>query len=372
MVFKYTNKLTSIIVGFNVTNNVHNFILEKINTLPLAQVILPTQAPESFPFSVDLSTSAFAIDSNCQCDESLMVDSQQTNTVTNVNSRIELVVFSDISLALLSQLTQTCDISLTALTAINHRNNLISYRFAITTDELNLSRQKLISFAEKNNIEAAILFNAPKLDVPGLLVMDMDSTTIKIECIDEIAILAGVGEQVSAVTELAMQGKLDFSESLYQRVATLENASEQILADVAKNIPLMEGLETLITELKKHQWRVAIASGGFTYFADHLKNMLSLDAAYANTLEIIDGKLTGKVLGKVVDAQVKADSLLLLSEEYNIPHQQTVAMGDGANDLVMMEAANLGVAFHAKSIVKAKADTAINTSGLDCMIHWLA
>lgn len=349
----------------------HTFTLEKINSLSLSQVILPTQTSGLFPFNLVLSTSELYLDKSCQCDESIVEGSEKTEATTEANSRIELVVFSDISLALLSQLTQTCDISLTALTAINHRNNLISYRFAITTTELSLSRRKLIAFAENNNIEAAILFNAPKLNVPGLLVMDMDSTTIKIECIDEIAILAGVGEQVSAVTELAMQGKLDFSESLYQRVATLENYSEQILADVAKNIPLMEGLETLIAELKKHQWRVAIASGGFTYFADHLKDMLSLDAAYANTLEIIDGKLTGKVLGNVVDAQVKADCLLKLSDEYNIPHQQTVAMGDGANDLVMMEAANLGIAFHAKSIVKAKADTAINTSGLDCMIHWL-
>jgi len=355
-----------------VTNNVHNFTLENIHSFSLSQVIFPTQTPNSFPFSVALSANELRLDNNCQCDESFITSAEQASIDVNLNNLPELVVFSDISIQLLSQLTSACDISLSALTAINHRNKQISYRFAINVNELSEARQKLISFAETNNIEAAILLNAPKLDVPGLLVMDMDSTTIEIECIDEIAILAGVGEQVSAVTELAMQGKLDFSESLYQRVATLENSPEQILADVAKDIPLMMGLETLISELKKHQWRIAIASGGFTYFADHLKEMLSLDAAYANTLEIVDGKLTGKVLGKVVDANVKAECLSLLSTEYNIPHQQTVAMGDGANDLVMMEAANLGVAFHAKSIVKEKADTAINTSGLDCMIHWLS
>ncbi|WP_426358359.1 phosphoserine phosphatase SerB [Pseudocolwellia sp. HL-MZ19] len=348
------------------------FTLETINSFSLSQVILPAQTVSSFPFSVALTANNFTIDDNCLCDTSIASTVEQSSPSANVGNSTELVVFSDISIALFSELTLACDLSLNALIAINHRNNLISYRFAISVDEISVARQKLISFAEANNIEAAILLNAPKLETPGLLVMDMDSTTIEIECIDEIAILAGVGEQVSAVTELAMQGQLDFSESLYQRVATLENASEQILADVAKDIPLMMGLETLITELKKHQWRVAIASGGFTYFADHLKDMLSLDAAFANTLEIIDGKLTGKVLGRVVDANVKAECLTLLSNEYNIPHQQTVAMGDGANDLVMMEAANLGIAFHAKSIVKAKADTAINTSGLDCMIHWLA
>jgi len=134
----------------------------------------------------------------------------------------------------------------------------------------------------------------------------------------------------------------------------------------------MAGLKPLIVELKKHNWRIAIASGGFTYFADHLKETLNLDAAFANTLEIIDGKLTGKVLGSVVDAQVKADSLAILSKEYQIPKAQTVAMGDGANDLVMMAAASFGVAFHAKPIVLAQADSSINAQGLDCLLHWLA
>lgn len=350
----------------------HKFTLENIKSLSLSEVIHSIQPANLFPFNVSLSESEFSIDKKCQCNNAIEATSTQASLSVSENNATELVVFSDISITLLSALTLICDISLLSLTAINTRNNQISYRFSITTTELNTARQKLITFTESNNIEAAILVDAPRLEVPGLLVMDMDSTTIKIECIDEIAILAGVGEQVSEVTELAMQGKLDFSESLYQRVATLENSSEQILANVAKSIPLMEGLETLITELKKYNWHVAIASGGFTYFADYLKDLLALDAAYANTLEIINGKLTGKVLGSVVDAQVKADCLLHLSKEYNITHQQTVAMGDGANDLIMMEAANLGVAFHAKSIVKEKADTAINTSGLDCMIHWLA
>jgi len=169
-----------------------------------------------------------------------------------------------------------------------------------------------------------------------------------------------------------MQGELDFAQSLHQRVGTLAGSPDTILSDVAKNIPLMAGLTTLITELKKHNWRIAIASGGFTYFADHLKTMLELDAAFANQLEIVDGKLTGKVLGSVVDAQVKADSLALLAKQYNIPAEQTVAMGDGANDLVMMAAAHFGVAFHAKPIVLAQADSSINQLGLDCLLHWLA
>jgi phosphoserine phosphatase len=293
------------------------------------------------------------------------------NYIANAK-KTELVVFSNLSLINLLSLQNDCFFTIDALTAINTRNNQTSYRFDVSYNDFIKSRKAIADFALANKIEAALIQNAPKLNKPGLLVMDMDSTTIEIECIDEIAKLAGVGEQVSAVTELAMQGELDFSQSLHQRVATLAGSPEKILADVAKNLPLMAGLETLISELKKHQWRIAVASGGFTYFADHLKEMLALDATFANVLEIVDGKLTGKVLGEVVDAQVKADSLYLLTEKYQIPPSQTVAMGDGANDLVMMAAANFGVAFHAKPIVLAQADSSINQQGLDCLLHWLA
>ena len=180
-------------------------------------------------------------------------------------------------------------------------------------------QQKLEQIAVECQVELSLLNHRPTIAEPGILLMDMDSTVIDAECIDEIAKLAGVGAQVAEVTERAMQGELDFAQSLHQRVGTLADSPESILSDVAKNIPLMAGLENLITELKKHHWRIAIASGGFTYFADHLKDKLKLDAAFANTLEIIDGKLTGKVLGDVVDAQVKADSLAILSKEYQIP-----------------------------------------------------
>lgn len=295
-----------------------------------------------------------------------------SKNATSDSSNQELVVFSDLSMASLLTLQNTCHISINALTAINTRNQQTSYRFSITCTDFIKARKAIADFTLAQGIEAALIKDAPKLAEPGLLVMDMDSTTIEIECIDEIAKLAGVGEQVAAVTELAMLGELDFAQSLHQRVATLANAPEQILADVAKNIPLMAGLENLIIALKKHNWRIAVASGGFTYFADHLKELLALDATFANTLDIVDGKLTGKVLGSVVDAQVKADSLTLLAEQYQIPTSQTVAMGDGANDLIMMAAAGFGVAFHAKPIVLAQADSSINKQGLDCLLHWLA
>lgn len=287
------------------------------------------------------------------------------------NSALELVTLDDITLQQLCQLINKANIKIEQLNAINFRANQRSYRFNISCADENFSRQKVAEFGLENKLELALILNAPTLNVPGVLVMDMDSTTIEIECIDEIAKLAGVGEQVSAVTELAMQGKLDFAQSLKQRVATLTNAPVSILAEVANNLPLMPGLAKLVTELQQHQWKVAIASGGFTYFANKLKDDLKLDAAFANELEIIDQKLTGQVLGNIVDAQVKADCLLALKEEFNIDDKQTVAMGDGANDLVMMAAASLGVAYKAKPIVLKQATTSINYSGLDCMLHWL-
>ena len=328
------------------------------NILPLSleSYFAQYQVDADFPISFSLTDQALTL----------------AEEVIDKLSKQELVVFSNLSIENLLALQVTSNISIKALTAINTRNQQTSYRFTISCDDFIYARKSVADFALANGFEAALIEDAPSLNEPGLLVMDMDSTTIEIECIDEIAKLAGVGEQVAAVTEQAMLGELDFAQSLHQRVATLNDAPETILADVAKNIPLMAGLEPLLAELKKHNWRIAVASGGFTYFADHLKTLLQLDATFANELEIINGKLTGKVLGSVVDAQVKADSLTLLAKQYEIPAKQTVAMGDGANDLVMMAAAGFGIAFHAKPIVLAQADSAINKQGLDCLLHWLA
>lgn len=295
-----------------------------------------------------------------------------SNDSTSNQQDLQLVVFSDINISTLHQLCQACDLQVISIATVNHRVNTVSVRFDVTSDDIEVSRQKLASFNMEKNIEAALVKDAPVLNEPGLLVMDMDSTAIKIECIDEIAKLAGVGEQVAKVTEQAMQGKLDFKQSLYQRVATLNGADEAILQSVLNKLPLMEGLTELVAVLRRHNWRLAIASGGFTYFADYLKETLPLDAAFSNTLEIIDGKLTGNVLGDIVDANKKAQVLVSLAKKYQIDESQTVAIGDGANDLVMMAQAQLGVACHAKKIVKQKAQTSINKAPLHTLIHWLA
>ena len=229
-----------------------------------------------------------------------------------------------------------------------------------------------INFAHDLEVDIAKLDFSPKLSQAGLLVMDMDSTAIQIECIDEIAKLAGVGELVSAITESAMRGELDFEQSLRRRVSTLKGAPESILQQVRENLPLMPGLVETIQTLQKYGWKTAIASGGFTYFADYLKALLQLDFAASNQFDIEDGKLTGLVKGDVVDAQYKAKTLQHLLEEYSIDSQHSIAIGDGANDLAMMNVAGLGVAFHAKPKVQQQAQIVVNFADLTALLCLLS
>ena len=225
-----------------------------------------------------------------------------------------------------------------------------------------------IGIAHELSLDIAPLNFHASLEQAGLLVMDMDSTAIQIECIDEIAKLAGTGDMVSAITERAMRGELDFSQSLRQRVATLKDAPEGILQEVKQHLPLMQGLVEAVKELKNHGWKVAIASGGFTYFAEVLQQKLDLDFIAANQFEIIDGKLTGNVQGVIVDAQYKAQTLQQLAQQFNIATENTVAIGDGANDLAMMQVADVGVAYHAKPKVQQLAQVIVNFTDLTALL----
>ncbi|GAK83889.1 phosphoserine phosphatase [Vibrio ponticus] len=236
-----------------------------------------------------------------------------------------------------------------------------AYEVALMAGELTAELEEILQALE---LDYAALREFPELTKPGLIVFDMDSTAIQIECIDEIAKLAGVGEEVAEVTERAMQGELDFEQSLRQRVGKLAGADESILEQVRQSLPLMPDFPELIATLQQFGWKTAIASGGFTYFSDHLKQLVNLDFAQSNQLEIVDGKLTGKVLGEVVSAQTKAEILVQLAEQYDVELHNTVAVGDGANDLVMMSAAGLGIAYHAKPKVEQQAQTAIRYVGL--------
>ena len=223
---------------------------------------------EEFFTQKSLST-ALPLKISLTCEQLITECIESTELNFEQDSSIELVVFSNLSLAALQDLQSFAQLNILSLHAINYRNNSTSFRFIIQCENLIASRKLVAEFSLKQNVEMALLQNAPVLSAGGLLVMDMDSTTIEIECIDEIAKLAGVGEKVSQVTELAMEGKLDFSQSLHQRVATLSGSSVYILEKVISNIPLMPGLETLVDQLKQNNWRIAIASGGFTYLADY-------------------------------------------------------------------------------------------------------
>ncbi|OOE57583.1 phosphoserine phosphatase SerB [Salinivibrio sp. ML323] len=235
------------------------------------------------------------------------------------------------------------------------------YEVLLIRGELTDEHRTVIEALE---LDCADLQALPDLSRPGLAVFDMDSTAIEIECIDEIAALAEVGEAVSAVTERAMLGELDFEASLRQRVAALKGSDAAILETVKAQLPLMPEMADLVASLKACGWYVAIASGGFTHFSDHLQRQLGLDYAASNQLGVRNGQLTGEVEGNVVDAQRKADVLTMLAQKYDIAPENTLAVGDGANDLAMMEAAGLGIAYHAKPKVNAKAQAAVKHAWL--------
>ncbi|HBG87853.1 MAG TPA: phosphoserine phosphatase SerB [Marinilabiliaceae bacterium] len=204
-----------------------------------------------------------------------------------------------------------------------------------------------------------------------LVCFDMDSTLIQAEVIDELARKAGVYEQVSNITEAAMRGDIDFSESFKQRIALLKGLDESILKEVAENLPLTEGAERLFRILKKYGYRTAILSGGFTYFGNYLKNKLGIDYVFANELEIKDGKLSGRHIGDIIDGEKKAELLKLIAFKEDIHLEQVIAVGDGSNDLPMLRLAGLGIAFHAKPKVKASAKHSISTIGLDAILYLL-
>ena len=270
-----------------------------------------------------------------------------------------------LNLAKLLQFQQKCGQSFQCFDAWNvEKNTVVLLKGKWLAD--------FIAHAHDLQLDIAKLDFDAKLSEKGLLVMDMDSTAIQIECIDEIAKLAGTGELVSAITESAMRGELDFEQSLRRRVGTLKGAPESILQQVREKLPLMPGLIETIKTLQQHGWKTAIASGGFTYFADYLKSLLNLDFAASNQFEIIDGTLTGNVKGSVVDAQYKANTLQKLAEEYSIPRKNTLAIGDGANDLAMMNVAGLGVAFHAKPKVQQQAQIVVNFADLTALLCLLS
>lgn len=238
-------------------------------------------------------------------------------------------------------------------------------------DNVEDMQKEFMRIASENKVDISLQQDNMYRRCRRLVCFDMDSTLIGTEVIDELADRAGVGEQVRAITESAMRGEIDFNESFTRRVALLKGLDVSVMQDIAENLPITEGVDRMMTVLKRAGYKTAILSGGFTYFGNYLKQRFGFDYVYANDLEIVDGKLTGRHKGEIVDGRRKAELLRLLAQFENVNIQQTIAVGDGANDLPMLGTAGLGIAFHAKPKVKATAGQSLSTIGLDGILYFL-
>ena len=255
----------------------------------------------------------------------------------------------------------------------NDKSTKACIEFSVRGKPKNEKKMKDEFYQLANNTDVDIAFQHDNVYRKNrrLVCFDMDSTLIQTECIVELAKRHGVGEKVHKITEAAMHGELDFDQSFKKRIALLKGLDESVLQSVAEDLPITEGAERLITTLKDLGYKVAVLSGGFMYFGRYLQKKLGIDYIYANDLEIKDGKLTGKHIGEIVNGEKKAQLMKLLAQMEGINMEQVIAVGDGANDLPMINAAGLGVAFHAKPLVKESASHSISTIGLDGILYLL-
>lgn len=254
------------------------------------------------------------------------------------------------------------------------RNKQTCFEFSLRGKPLDRAKmqQEFMRLTRKYEIDFSFQKDDMYRRMRRLICFDMDSTLIQAECIDELARRNGVYDQVAAITARAMRGEIDFKESFTERVALLKGLDVSVMQDIAEHLPITEGADRLMAVLKKAGYKIAILSGGFTYFGEYMRRRFGVDYVYANELEIgEDGKLTGKYIGPIVDGHRKAELLRLLAQVEHVNLEQTIAVGDGANDLPMITEAGLGIAFHAKPRVVANAEQSINTIGLDGILYFL-
>ena len=265
---------------------------------------------------------------------------------------------------------------LTGRISIRHprKNNRACIEFSLRGEPIDndAMQAQLMHFSAEMGLDFSFQEDDMYRRMRRLICFDMDSTLIQTECIDELARCAGVGEEVSAITAAAMRGEIDFKESFTRRVRLLKGLDASVMKDIAEHLPFTEGVDRLMSVLKTSGYKIAILSGGFTYFGEYIQKKYGIDYVYANELEIDnDGKLTGNYVGPIVDGYRKAELLRLIAQVEKINLAQTIAVGDGANDLPMISEAGLGIAFHAKPRVVANAQQSINTMGLDGVLYFL-
>ena len=267
-------------------------------------------------------------------------------------------------------------VRLTGRQSIKHpeRNVRACIEFSLrgTPIDINDMRSQLMQLSSEMEFDFSLQRDNMFRRMRRLICFDMDSTLIQTECIDELAMRAGVGDKVKEITERAMRGEIDFKESFKDRVALLKGLDVSVMQDIAEKLPITEGVDRLMAVLKRYGYKIAILSGGFTFFGEYLQRKYGIDYMYANELEIDDnGKLTGNYVGEIVDGHRKAELLKLIAQVEKVNLAQTIAVGDGANDLPMISEAGLGIAFHAKPRVQANAKQSINTIGLDGVLYFL-
>ena len=265
---------------------------------------------------------------------------------------------------------------LTGRPSIMHpeRNTRSCIEFSIrgTPVDKNAMQARLMKLSSEMGMDFSLQKDDMYRRMRRLICFDMDSTLIQAECIDELARRHGVYDQVAAITEQAMRGEIDFKESFTRRVALLKGLEVSVMQDIAEHLPITEGTDRLMSVLKTCGYKIAILSGGFTFFGEYLRKRFGVDYVYANELEIgEDGKLTGRYVGEIVDGRRKADLLKLIAQTEHVNLAQTIAVGDGANDLPMLSEAGLGIAFHAKPRVVANAKQSLSTIGLDGVLYFL-
>ncbi len=285
------------------------------------------------------------------------------------------------NLAALSEVITANGLSVDCITRLSGRRSLVQppdmpracLEFSVrgTPTDISAMRAAFLELSREQGIDIGFQEDNAFRRIRRLVCFDMDSTLIQAEVIDELAKRAGVGEQVAAITEAAMRGELDFCQSLRKRVSLLKGLPASVLEDVAETLPMTEGAERLIRTLKSLGYSIAILSGGFTYFGRRLQERLGIDYVHANELEVEDGALTGGLVGEIVDGPGKARRLKEIAAKENISLSQVIAVGDGANDLPMLDVAGLGIAFHAKPVVRQGAGQAISNVGLDGVLYFL-